>query len=144
MKKVLIKRTIIILGFLVPVAIFLSVIFVFIYKNVLINSNKPDPKLEVFNKDGKTELEPNSNKTPLDPKRLRLKVSYVYGEYYFNNDRFHHYFLRWWIPQLVLLQSSTSYLSFYYSNEQIAYSKVILIYHYHNKQQLYRVWKITL
>ncbi|AOX44289.1 hypothetical protein S100390_v1c09530 [Spiroplasma sp. NBRC 100390] len=143
-KKVLIRRVIIILGFLLPIVVFLSVIFVFIYKNILISSNKPEPKLQVFNKEGETILEPNSNKVLLEQKRLRLKINYVYGEYYFNNERLHYYFLKWWIRQMVLFRSSTSYLSFYYSNEQLGYSKLILIYHYHDKEQLYQVWKITL
>ncbi|MBW3058729.1 hypothetical protein D6D54_05975 [Spiroplasma poulsonii] len=143
MKKVFTRRVIIILGFLLPIVIFLSVIFVFIYKNVLISNNKPNPKLQVFNKEGEAILEPSFNKI-LDSKRLRLKINYVYGEYYFNNEQFHHYFLKRWISQMVLFQPPTSYLSFYYSNEQLAYSKLILIYHYYNEQQLYQVWKITL
>lgn len=125
---------------MLPIVIFLSVIFVFIYKNILISSNKPEPKLQVFNKEDETILEPNSNKVLLEQKRLRLKINYVYGEYYFNNERLHYYFLKWWIRQMVLFQSSTSYLSFYYS-EQLGYSKLILIYHYHDKEQLYQVWK---
>lgn len=93
MKKFFTRRAIIILDFLLPIVIFLSVIFVFIYKNVLISNNKPNPKLQVFNKEGEAILEPSFNKI-LDSKRLRLKINYVYGEYYFNNEQFHHYFLK--------------------------------------------------
>ncbi|WP_425379825.1 hypothetical protein [Spiroplasma endosymbiont of Stenodema calcarata] len=144
MKRIFSKRGIILLGFLLPIVIFLSVVFVFIYKNILISSNKPEPKLQVFNKEGDQILEPTSDKLLLDVKRLRLNINYFYREYYFNNEQFHHYFLKWWIPKMILSQSATSYLSFYYSNDQIAYSKLILIYYYHNKTQLYQAWKITL
>ncbi|PQP77970.1 hypothetical protein C6B38_09080 [Spiroplasma sp. ChiS] len=137
MKKNFNKRLVIILGFLLSILVFLSVIFIYVYKNILISNNKPEVNLHVFNKDDENiELQPEQ-KFVLDPRKLRTKINYVYGQYYFDNIRFHYYFLKCWIPQMMFFHNPISYLSFYYSNEKISYSKAIFVYHYHNEQQLY-------
>lgn len=144
MKKIFNKRLVIILGFLFSMLVFLSAIFIYVYKNILISNNKPKVNLRVFNKDDENvELQPKQ-KFVLDPRKLRTKINYVYSEYYFDNIRFHYYFLKCWIPQMMFFYHPTSYLSFYYSNEKISYSKTIIVYHYHNEQQLYQAWKLTL
>lgn len=94
MKKIFNKRLVIILGFLFSMLVFLSAIFIYVYKNILISNNKPKVNLRVFNKDDENiELQPEQ-KFVLDPRKLRTKINYVYSEYYFDNIRFHYYFLK--------------------------------------------------
>ncbi len=59
MKKIFNKRLVIILGFLFSMLVFLSAIFIYVYKNILISNNKPKVNLRVFNKDDENiELQP--------------------------------------------------------------------------------------
>ncbi len=108
-----------------------------VYKNILISNNKPKVNLRVFNKDDENIELQQEQKFVLYPRKLWTKINYVYGQYYFNNIRFHYYFLKCWIPQMMFFYHPTSYLSFYYSNEKISYLKTIIVYHCHNEQQLY-------